>query len=180
MTGGNGAQQLNISFASDQGDTLSGGNYADHLYGGKGIDTLAGGEGNDYLEGGAGEDTLRGDLGDDILIGGKGNDVLQGGGGNDLYIIRAGDGQDRIIDHEGSNTVVYEDASGRRSVLGVAAFSVASQTNTWSANLSGGGAVSFTKNSPLTAFLPDGTQIVVDDYQEGDFGIQGRARRWRR
>ena len=175
VTGGTGAQQINISFASDEGNALTGGNYADRLYGAKGKDTLAGGAGNDYLEGGAEVDTLRGDAGNDTLIGGKGNDVLQGGGGNDLYIIRAGDGQDKITDHEGSNTVVYEDASGRRTVLGVAAFAVAKSDNTWSANLSGGGTVSFTKNSPLTASLPGGTQIILDDYQEGDFGIHLQA-----
>ncbi len=171
VTGGNGAQQINISFAGDQGDALSGGNYADRLYGAKGKDTLTGGEGNDYLEGGAEEDTLRGDAGDDTLIGGKGNDVLQGGGGNDLYVIRAGDGTDRILDHQGSNTVVYEDASGRRTVLGVTAFAVAGLANTWSGHLSSGGTVSLTQNSPLTATLPDGTQIILDGYEDGDFGI---------
>ncbi len=192
VVGGNVLQQIDpvrISFAGDGGDALQGGSYADHLYGGKGKDTLAGGDGNDYLEGGAEDDTLRGDAGDDTLIGGngvdtliggadddtlrggKGNDILQGGAGNDIYIIRAGDGQDTILDHEGRNTIIYEDASGRRTALAIPAFAVAGQTNTWRGQLADGGTVTMTRNSPLTATLPDGTQIIVDDYQDGDFGI---------
>ncbi|MBE0613463.1 MAG: hypothetical protein IH604_07350 [Burkholderiales bacterium] len=183
---------IHISFASDLGNTLQGGNYADHLYGGAGQDTLAGGGGDDYLEGGAGGDVLRGDAGDDTLIGGggadtliggagndilqggKGDDILQGGAGNDVYLIRAGDGLDTINDHEGRNTIIYTDASGKRSTLGAPAFAVAGQSNTWTSYLAGGESISFTRNSPLTATLPDGSQIVFDDYQDGDFGIQLR------
>ena len=33
-----------------------------------------------------------------------------------------------------------------------------------------------TRNSPLTATLPDGTQFVIDDYQDGDFGINLQER----
>jgi len=174
VVGGSALQQIDpirVSFAGDQGDVLSGGSYADHLYGGKGSDTLAGGEGSDYLEGGAGDDTLRGDAGDDTLIGGKGNDVLQGGEGNDVYIIRAGDGEDRILDHEGSNTIVYEDASGQRAVLGVAAFAVAGQANTWCGSLADGGTVTFTQDALLTATLPDGAGIFIEDFRDGDCGI---------
>ena len=183
---------IRISFAGGLGDTLQGGSYADHLYGGAGQDTLAGGGGDDYLEGGAGADTLRGDAGvdtliggsgadtliggadNDILQGGKGDDILQGGAGNDVYLIRAGDGLDTIYDHEGRNTIIYTDASGKRSTLGAPAFAVAGQSNTWTSYLAGGELVSFTRNPPLTATLPDGSQIVIDDYQDGDFGIQLR------
>lgn len=178
VVGGNVLQQsdpIRISFASDQGDALSGGNYADHLYGGKGKDTLAGGDGNDFLEGGAEDDTLRGEAGDDTLIGGKGNDILQGGAGNDTYIIRAGDGQDTIRDHEGRNTIIYEDTSGKRIVLGVPALAIAGELNTWRGYLAGAEPVTFTRNSPLTATLPDGSQIVIDEYQDGEFGIQLKA-----
>ncbi len=192
VAGGNVLQQVDpvhISFASDRGDSLQGGSYADHLYGGKGKDTLAGGDGNDYLEGGAEDDALRGDAGDDKLIGGngvdtlsggadddtldggKGDDVLQGGAGNDIYIIRAGDGRDTIRDHEGRNTIIYEDASGKRTALTMPALVVAGLANTWRGQLADGGTVTITRNSPLTATLPDGTQLVVDDYHDGDFGI---------
>jgi Ca2+-binding RTX toxin-like protein len=192
VVGGNVLQQIDpirISFAGDAGGTLQGGNYADRLYGAKGKDTLAGGGGNDYLEGGPDDDALRGDAGEDTLIGGngadtlsggadddtldggKGNDILQGGAGNDIYIIRAGDGQDTILDHEGRNTVIHEDVSGRRTVLAMPAFPVAGEIDTWRGQLADGGTVTMTCNAPLTATLPDGTQFIVDDYQDGDFGI---------
>ena len=180
---------IRISFASDQGDALQGGNYADHLYGGRGADTLVGGGDDDYLEGGAGDDTLRGDAGDDTLIGGsgvdtliggagndtldggKGDDILQGGAGNDVYIIRAGDGKDTILDHEGRNTILYEDASGRRTPLAISAFAVEGEANTWRGLLADGGTVTIARNSPLTVTLPDGTQFVIDGYEDGDCGI---------
>lgn len=193
VTGGNVVQQTNpirISFAGDQGDTLQGGNYADHLYGGKGRDTLAGGGGDDYLEGGAEGDTLTGDAGNDKLIGGGGvdtltggadddtldggkdNDVLQGGEGNDVYIIRAGDGEDSILDHEGNDTIVYEAASGRRTVLAVTAFADAVEANTWRGRLPDGGTVSFARDAGLTATLPDGARVIIEDFRDGDCGIR--------
>jgi len=192
VTGGNTVQQIDpirISFASDQGDTLQGGSYADHLYGGRGKDRLEGGGGADYLEGGAeddalaggdgddkliggnGADTLTGGAGDDVLQGGKGDDVLQGGADSDLYVIRTGDGRDTILDHEGRNTIIYEDASGKRTPLAIPAFAVAGQANTWRGQLADGGDVTITRNSPLTATLPDGTQFIVEDFQDGDLGI---------
>jgi len=171
VTGGNGAQQINISFAGNQGDTLSGGNYADHLYGGRGRDALAGGDGNDYQEGGAGDDTLTGDGGDDTLIGGRGNDVLQGGDGNDVYIVRAGDGEDRILDRNGNNAIVYVDASGQRTYLGGAMLAVAGEANSWLGRLPDGGVVTVSQDSVLTASFQDGTSIAIEAYREGDFGI---------
>ncbi len=195
VVGGNPLQQIDpirVSFASDQGDALQGGNHADHLYGGRGSDTLTGRDGDDYLEGSLGNDALTGDAGDDTLIGGNGvdtltggadndvldggkdNDILQGGAGNDVYLIRAGDGRDTIADHEGRNTIVFTDASGKRSVLDVAAFAPAGVSNTWIGYLPGGETVTFTRNSPLTATFSDGSQVVMDDYQDGDFGIQLR------
>ncbi len=193
VVGGNVLQQIDpirISFAGDGGDTLQGGNYADHLYGGRGADTLAGSDGDDYLEGGAGDDALSGDAGKDTLIGGngtdtlvggadddtlrggKGDDILQGGAGDDIYLISAGDGRDTIVDHEGRNTIIYTDADGKRAILGVRAFALAGASDTWNGYLAGGGPITFTRNSPLTATLPDGSQIVIDDYQDGEFGIQ--------
>jgi Ca2+-binding RTX toxin-like protein len=63
------------------------------LSGGKGNDVLNGNIGNDYLEGGDGNDTLRGGQGSDMLIGGKGNDT---------YLFARGDGQDTIVDNDGT------------------------------------------------------------------------------
>ena len=58
-------------------------NYADKLTGGGGNDTLYGMGGNDQLDGGSGNDWLYGGSGDDTLTGGAGDDTLDGGDGND-------------------------------------------------------------------------------------------------
>ncbi|HEX8240488.1 MAG TPA: calcium-binding protein [Allosphingosinicella sp.] len=47
-----------------------------------------------------GDDHIVGTMHSDVLIGGKGNDRLEGGDDADLYVIRAGDGQDVISDHQ--------------------------------------------------------------------------------
>jgi len=59
------------------------------------------------LAGGAGNDTLTGGAGDDVLTGGTGSDLLQGGAGNDSYVFARGDGQDRIVDTVGINTLAF-------------------------------------------------------------------------
>ncbi|MEO1006657.1 MAG: FG-GAP-like repeat-containing protein, partial [Cyanobacteria bacterium J06638_38] len=98
-------------------DTLQGGNGRDTIIGGRGNDVLRGNAGNDILEGssgwdtlfgnknndtlfgGLGNDELRGDRGNDVLDGGKGNDLIFGGVGADKFVLRAGDGTDRIVDY---------------------------------------------------------------------------------
>lgn len=105
-------------------DVLDGGVGDDTLFGGTGNDQLLGGDGNDalfddaqmvpiydnnlfaggndILSGGAGDDTLDGGSGNDTLDGGAGNDDLQGGSGNDSYRFDRQQGNDRIIEGDGS------------------------------------------------------------------------------
>jgi Ca2+-binding RTX toxin-like protein len=64
--------------------------------------TLTGTAGKDTLTGGNGNDTLSGLAGNDSLSGGKGNDKLIGGKGNDTYLFNRGDGQDTIVDNDGT------------------------------------------------------------------------------
>jgi Ca2+-binding RTX toxin-like protein len=69
------------------------------LDGGEGNDRVYGGSGSDWLTGGGGTDQLYGGSGDDVLAGGGGEgDQLLGGGGADQYIVRRGDGSDRVDD----------------------------------------------------------------------------------
>lgn len=82
---------------------------ADLLDGGNGADRLWGHGGNDTLVGGSGNDELRGDFGDDTLDGGIGEDLLDGGPGNDTYMLRQGDGADRIVDVAGVTTLAFVD-----------------------------------------------------------------------
>ena len=70
----------------------------DVIEGGPGDDRLYGGIGNDTLEGGPGDDELYGGPDDDVLDGGEDDDRLTGGPGNDVFLFRAGDGEDTVVD----------------------------------------------------------------------------------
>ena len=127
-----------IIFGADDTDTLAGTDQVDHLYGMGGNDTLNGGEGDDWLEGGTGNDILNGDegkdtlyggtgndtlngsadadklyggTGNDTLRGGTGNDTLYGGAGNDTYVHYTGDGNDTIIDSDGTGAIKLNGSS---------------------------------------------------------------------
>jgi VCBS repeat-containing protein len=57
------------------------------------------------ITGTSGQNRLAGMDGADTLDGGQGDDVLLGGAGNDSYLFRLGDGNDHIIDAQGSDTL---------------------------------------------------------------------------
>jgi ELWxxDGT repeat protein len=104
ITGTKGADNLHGTKGADTikglkgRDLLSGKAGNDTLIGGKGKDSLNGGRGNDSLIGGSSSDRLKGDKGNDVLDGGAGFNVLKGGVGNDLFVIREGNGRDKIAD----------------------------------------------------------------------------------
>lgn len=91
----------------DGNDTVAGGDGSDQELGGNGDDLLDGGGGNDLLFGETGADHLLGGLDDDVLAGGAGTDTLEGGAGNDLYQFGVGDGQDVVIDVQGTDAVQF-------------------------------------------------------------------------
>ena len=64
-------------------------------------DVLKGGIGNDSLYGGGNIDKLYGEEGDDLLDGGSGLDFLYGGPGADRFVLKSGNGSDRILDFNG-------------------------------------------------------------------------------
>ena len=79
-------------------------------------DTLRGGDGFDLLTGGAGADRLYGDAGNDLILGGAGNDGLYGGDGDDTLRGIAGDnyfyggaGADHLIGGANWDGVYYTD-----------------------------------------------------------------------
>ncbi|KAB0681328.1 beta strand repeat-containing protein [Aureimonas leprariae] len=117
-------------YASDAGNTITGGAKDDHLYGGTGSDTLNGGDGNDTLIGSVSSinaltgDTLNGGAGNDLLNGASGNDTLNGGAGDDTIYdyagkaaIDGGTGNDHIYLGSGI-TGGMVDGGADRDVLG--------------------------------------------------------------
>src|SRR3569832_1362345 len=83
----------------------------DVVYAADGNDTVFGGNGNDLLNGDAGTDSLFGESGNDHHVsntrkdkqaGGMGNDLLEGGEGDDSYRFGIVDGQDIVVDNQGS------------------------------------------------------------------------------
>lgn len=100
LTGGlplTGTAGADFIHASEFDDTLTGGDGGDHLQGNGG---------NDLLQGGAGNDNLFGGVGDDTLDGSTGADVLRGGVDDDTYLYVRGDGDIRISETAGQDTIL--------------------------------------------------------------------------
>ncbi len=70
----------------------------DIILGSDGREVFLGGEGDDILLGNGGIDKLFGQKGNDLLDGGAGIDLLFGGDDADTFVLREGDGTDRIRD----------------------------------------------------------------------------------
>ncbi|MFN5513958.1 MAG: aerolysin family beta-barrel pore-forming toxin, partial [Cyanobacteriota bacterium] len=88
-----------ISAQSSTGaNRLEGLGGSDVLLGSPQRDVLLGDSGDDQLFGGAEVDQLFGGAGNDSLDGGPGLDFLYGGAGADDFVLRAGDGGDRLMD----------------------------------------------------------------------------------
>ena len=91
----------------DDSDLLLGGKGNDTLEGGLGADRLYGEKNDDSLFGGHGRDLLFGGKGDDLLDGGADSDLLFGGQNTDRFVLREGDGKDRIFDfRDGQDSLV--------------------------------------------------------------------------
>lgn len=98
---------LDVLLGQDGDDILLGGGGNDILYGGAGQDRLEGGDDGDQIYGGDnsdvvlgehGDDALFGDGGNDTLVGGAGVDYLTGGDADDTFVVRTGEGSDRVLD----------------------------------------------------------------------------------
>jgi ELWxxDGT repeat protein len=113
LLGGNSSEQIQALSGNDTidgrggNDTIDGGDGNDRLISRGGNDNLLGGNGNDTLNSENGDDTLLGVQGNDVLSGGSGNDLLDGqigndalngGDGDDIFVLRADNGSDKILD----------------------------------------------------------------------------------
>lgn len=118
-------------------------------------------------DGRSAKNILIGTAHDDTLTGGKGNDILIGGDGQDTYIWNEGDGKDTIIDSDRKGWIVIKGVS--ESIVPGSFRPDASRPNTW---VSRDGNLTLTHSSPWRLVLPDGGEIELGDFTDGDFGIR--------
>jgi len=79
----------------------------DALAGSARADLLFAFEGDDSLAGLAGDDILQGDLGNDSYTGGTGDDFVYDWSGDEAYVYELGDGDDRILDEDGTDYLEF-------------------------------------------------------------------------
>jgi len=113
---------------------------------------------------------LIGTVHNDVLTGGKGDDKLIGGDGQDRYIWEAGDGNDTIIDSDKKGWIVIKGIS--ETIVPSSFRPDESRPNTW---VSRDGNITLTHNSPWRLVLPNGGEIELGDFTDGDFGIRLRG-----
>jgi len=123
-SGAPGAGSNQVVFGNDDAEYIKGGTGTDRIYGGRGDDVLRGGAGSDHLEGGAGDDVVLGGSGSDELLGDQGDDELEGGAGNDRLgggsgadILTGGRGDDRLEGGTGYDTYVFDSGDGNDTII---------------------------------------------------------------
>ncbi len=67
--------------------------------------SLQGTPGSDLILGEGGNDKISSEAGADVLVGGTGDDTLNGGAGADVYLFKAGEGLDTIVDADGTGEI---------------------------------------------------------------------------
>jgi len=125
-------------------------------------DRLSGAGGHDVLHGHGGDDYVEGGPGHDILSGGAGNDLLQGGAGFDVYVYHTGDGSDRIEDPFGTNAVIFD-----QGLLSAGIQRLGGPDNTF---ISPDGSLTYVLAGG--DLVVNGTLILNENFQNGDFGIR--------
>ncbi|MFO1378176.1 MAG: calcium-binding protein [Steroidobacteraceae bacterium] len=152
---------------SDAPNNIVGGDFKDRLFGGGSGDLINGGGDNDLLDGGAGNDILIGGPGDDTANGGVGSDQYEYNAGDEHLCIVGDDGlgrgsvKDRITIHVPASGPPYDLGSGslEREAAGSGSF-IDDHGNRF--NLDG---------TTLNIAIEDGGSITIEDFQNGDFGI---------
>lgn len=105
----------NLTLAGADALNGTGNDLANTITGNTGSNQLRGGNGNDTLRGGAGDDSLYGEDNNDTMIGGQGSDVLRGGDDDDVYSYTRGDGADKLLDYDQSETDSADDIAAAKA-----------------------------------------------------------------
>ncbi len=167
-------------------DALDGGDGNDRLLGGLGGDTLSGGDGNDFLDGGTNITDPNSEENGDTLIGGAGDDVLvlrglwvisaTGGGGDDaFYIDSTPEGSYFIADSDTGDSLYfngYRLLGGQKKAIELEHDATDPDGNYADVGaLDGYGFRYYYSDGALNIYAPDGSGIIIQDFANGDFGI---------
>jgi len=183
----------NIPNVSD-GDQLTGGQAIDNaVYSGSDYDVetkshitnsrdlLIGDDTNNILKGYTGNDFIYGNAGNDTLVGGTGDDSLDGGEGADTYIFNLLDNEDTIMSSELGDKIEID--FGGPTTVTLKGEAIFSDNSAWDYMFDYGGTTSYfrwTGNIDVAGSTGDLTidfddtlfyDLVVKDFQNGDFGI---------
>ena len=107
---------------------VTGNAQANSIVGGSGNDSLSGGDGKDTLSGNDGNDKLLGGDGNDSLWGGAGNDTIWGGDGSDVFVYKANEGKDYIMDFTANDMLQILKADGSQGSFTKSSFKNSSLT----------------------------------------------------
>ena len=109
------------------------------------------------LIGGKGKDEIHGGDGADTIWGGKGNDSLWGDDGADVFVYRAGEGNDVIMDYKSGDLLQILDKKGNANTFTEATFS----GDALSLLINGNGKVTFQSVTNETEFNINGVMYAV-------------------
>jgi Ca2+-binding RTX toxin-like protein len=151
---------------------------------------FVGSGGDDVFTGYAQDDTLAGGGGNDTLSGAGGTDTLEGGAGDDTYVVQfaAGQGDDHIIDADGTNSIVVgttqlNSGTGETEVVGYSlegtAELVSGETDIYELILEDGEGADQTYHLQwsgsgdlvITNTAVPGVSVTVEDFTNGSFGL---------
>ncbi|MBJ7438642.1 MAG: DUF2974 domain-containing protein [Sphingopyxis sp.] len=188
-----GREGSDILLGGQGNDQLFGGSGDDYLLGSDGNDVLIEETGNNVLIGGAGNDVIIGGFDDNVIDAGAGNDIItvmghgtiSTGAGEDLVWLQVFDEDYRQIvltDGGISDSIVWNGHALNGAdwvVIEEETLSITEGGSTWewsiskAAHLDEHGIIYDWEDGwdVLTVFLPDKSEIRIEDFSSGDYGI---------
>ena len=115
---------------------------------------LTGNDSANSIIGGTKNDTLYGNAGDDSLWGGKGTDYLYGGDGNDVFIYKANEGTDYIMDYASGDMLKILDGTFSKATF---------SSGTLNLTVNGGGKVVMKNVTASTDFNINGDSYKISN-----------------
>jgi hypothetical protein len=155
---------MELLIGSDKGDLFVGNAAANIVFAGNDDDTLGGGVGNDTLFGGAGKDELAGCAGADLFII-EGDDTIVDPDMGDRVGFLDGDPNNPIWLHGGVRAGGESNGEEGRQEYGRSEGAYKEETTAGTVTYEG------SEDGDLIIYLPDGSKITVQDWENGKAGI---------